>query len=247
MVYTKNFKFGSKLLGLKSLEELDPEVEQNIQFILDKYSKELNHNIQGSSAKKINDAYQNIPISFSKEFIDFLDYNMDFALNLKEYFTPFHYDQSSNVNLKDLYIKDSQKNGVVKVKSFKLDSSFLRSSYIVELLKNYLKESSINNYSIVLPNVKIASGDLKWESRFEESELFKGKVFQLKNSSALLIENTPLKDIMIVGKDLGLLKALEKRISNIKDENSLDELASQFSLDIVIFEGEDLKIFQRMD
>lgn len=247
MVYTKIFKFGSKTLNLKSLEDINVEVEKSIQFILDKFTVELNHNVKNTSARKLNEAELNIPINLSKEYVDFLDYNLDFATNF-DGFTPFTIDDSSSFKtLNQLYIKDSTKSRVVKLKKFKLDTSFLRSSYIIELLKKFLKESSIVNYSIVVPNIIIASGSYKWESMFIESDEFKNRAFQLKNSSALLIQDVNSKDIILAGKDLSLIKALEKTVKNMQHDREFKNVSKKFGVDIILVRDSNVIIFQGMN
>ncbi len=258
MIYEYLIDFGPRVLKLKTNKEVKQKHLKNIHFILDEFLSELNHNVKNSSAEKFNSAQTNIPIYLKKEFIDFLEYNIDFYQYFSNIFNPTNIQ--SGINIRKYYKGDIKHGNIIKLKNFKLDTSFLRSVYILELLKNYLSEEKIKDYEINLPNIIVSKGDQSWESRFKDSDSFFNQKFNLRNKNALLIKRSPDhkkrnkfgaadnkingKEYIIIGKDLGILKSLEDYVSKLTYKTELIKASKRFKVDIVSINNDEVGVFK---
>jgi len=263
MIYTKIFNFGSKILELRTLEPINLTLEDNINFLLNTFLHELNHNVSNSFAQKFNESQINIPINLESLFLDFLEFNIDYYLHFD--FQPFDVDLKNNEKekIREYFASDSQNEVLIKFKEVKLNTSFLRSSYIIEILKKFLEENKIHNFMIMLPDTISAVGIYTWEYQFNESEYFSDKTFQIKDANALLVENIEKKrgtkreefeevdnelkrditpnyerfkneEMILVGKDLSQLKLIKGEIVNLDSHKALDKAAKENEIDIII-------------
>ena len=172
------FEIKGDPLKIKSDNQLDER--GSLSILVKSLAFDLNHNIEGSIAYRFNEASVNekiiIPIYFKK----FLEVNLKMREGYKKEFDP--------ILPKELDLDyEIGKDFVVKRNPFVLDTSYLRSSFLVDYIGQELKASGVINFLVTFQNLVYASGERDW---IFSHELLQG-AFGIKEEAILITEYAP--------------------------------------------------------
>ena len=118
MIFKEILNIGSNEIELTTQSQLSKKTISEIQFLIDFFSKELNHNIKESSAWKFNNGQIRIPIYVKPEFIQYFKFVYKIFSNHPDTFEPF----SISFFKIDYVSFDNNSEYIIKNTDFKLVS-----------------------------------------------------------------------------------------------------------------------------
>ncbi len=242
MIFKEILNIGSNEIELTTQSQLSKKTISEIQFLIDFFSKELNHNIKESSAWKFNNGQIRIPIYVKPEFIQYFKFVYKIFSNHPDTFEPF----SISFFKIDYVSFDNNSEYIIKNTDFKFDTSFFRLNFIVQYIAEYLKEKKFDTFLIQWDEKYIAFGNYDWEV------LPGGHKYILNNSSAIFFHYSPSgfeshkfgaiqnelseSDALVLGQDLSELKVLTPQINYLNTKTDLSKFSYENNIKVVFLD-----------
>lgn len=224
------FYINDEPLKIKS----DSQIEETdlIATLLQTLEFELNHNIEDSIAYSFNAQAIGEKLFIPSYFKDFLEVNIKMRNGYSNQFNPF------SPSVFDIEIGDDY---VIKKSEVVLDTSFIRTAFIVDFIGEEIKSSGIKNFLISFQNLLYSSGDKEWVF---SHELLKG-AYGISSEAILITEYIPdetktsdIKPIRLIIKssDLVTCRIEEIRFPEISTEKEFLQYAEENQLSFIVFD-----------
>jgi len=240
MVSKINFPLGNQSLFLTTLKELSKKDIEDLEFLIETFSIELNHHITDSSAWRFNTGQAQIGIYFQPEFIQYFNFVYTLFKSYPDTFNPFSVSALSEGQIEI----DEDEKMIVKNIDFEFDTSYFRNIFIMEYISEYLREAVINEFLIELDENYIAQGEKGWLIRNE------GLQYNLINASAINFRYDPSgfkshkfgaidndlqpSPAFVIGEDLGSLKILTPQINYVNTITDLTKFSEENNVEIIL-------------
>lgn len=156
MLYLYKLQLNNKEVKIRSQDKIDQSELEKIQNKLIIIQKESNHNISDSSSFRFNELSVNSGEDFNEIFVEFLEINLKLS---QSYFPRFS-------SLKPIFTSDPVEidgNFIYKKSDLVLDTSYLRTNFAIEHIKNYLiQKLELNSFCIEYESLFTAYGNKEW-------------------------------------------------------------------------------------
>jgi hypothetical protein len=228
------FNINGESLRIKSDDKL--EAHEYISSIIESLPFDLNHNLEGSIAYEFNELALNTRLNIPSYFKSFLELNIKMRNGYKEQFDPF-IKQDDEIKL--VISEDS----VEKKEQLVIDTSYLRSSFMIDFLSQEIRSSGVRNFLIIFQNLLYSYGEKEWVF---SHDLLSG-AYGIKDEAILISEYIPQVNsdsditpsrLIIKGKDLSTCRVEELIFPELTKEKDLLQYAEENQVNFIIFNDE---------
>lgn len=231
MICVTQIVINGEVLKLKTDSPIEDDLKLKISNFLEKLFIELNHNIEGSESYKFN-ASETIEVE--DYFKEFLKINSQISKGYSGDFDPF-----LPKNTDAAFQIDGKK--ITKQVNFALDTSYLRTAFILDYLGKFLKDNGVKNFFIQFQNMLFALGDKEW---VVSHDLLDG-TYGINNEALIIVEySVPTKKssdvkssrLIIRSDNLLTCKVESLKFPELRTIKEFRQYAEENNLSFIIFD-----------